>query len=136
MIGLARALKMIKDETLDGVLARHKRLAMATRQAVVAMGLELFAPTAPSAAVTPVKAPSGIDSEQIVKLLKSKYGIWVAGGQAELKGKVFRIAHLGYMTDTDILMTIGALEMVLIELGVKIKQGAGIVAAQSELMKK
>lgn len=136
MIGLAKALAMMKEETLEAVLTRHARLARATREAVVAMGLELFAPTAPSAAVTPVKAPEGIDGEQIVKLLKTKYGVWVAGGQGRLKGKVFRIAHLGYMADTDILMTISALEMALIELGVKIKQGAGIVAAQRELMKK
>ncbi|OIO79034.1 MAG: aminotransferase [Candidatus Omnitrophica bacterium CG_4_8_14_3_um_filter_43_15] len=136
IIGLAKALKMIKEETIEAVWSRHAKMAQATRAAVVAMGLELFAPTAPSAAVTPVKAPAGIDGEQIVKLLKSKYGIWVAGGQAQLKGKVFRIAHLGYMTATDILMTISALEMVLVELGVKIKQGAGIAAAQQELAKK
>jgi aspartate aminotransferase-like enzyme len=136
MIGLAKALKMIREETIEGVLARHQMLARATREAVVAMGLELFAPTAASNAVTPVKAPVGIDGEQIVKALKSKFGVWVAGGQAELKGKVFRIAHLGYMTDTDILMTIGALEMALVEMGVKIKQGAGITAAQKELAKK
>ena len=136
MIGLAKALKMIKEETIEAVLARHEKLAKATRAAVIAMGLELFAPTAPSNAVTPVKAPQGLDGEQIVKVLKSKYGVWVAGGQAELKGKVFRIAHLGYITDTDILMTIAVLEMALVELGVKIKQGAGIAAAQQELMKK
>ena len=136
MIGLAKALKMIKEETVEAVLARHAKLARATREAVVAMGLELFAPTAPSNAVTPVKAPQGLDGEQIVKVLKSKYGVWVAGGQAELKGKVFRIAHLGYMADTDILMTISALEMALIELGVKIKQGAGVMAAQKVLMEK
>lgn len=136
MIGLAKALKMMKEETIEGVIARHEKLAKATRAAIVAMGLELFAPTAPSAAVTPVKAPAGIDGEQIVKALKSKYGIWVAGGQAELKGKVFRIAHLGYMADTDVLMTISALEMALVELGVKINQGAGILAAQKELAKK
>jgi len=136
MIGLAKALKMMREETIEAVLARHQKLARATRAAIVAMGLELFAPTAPSAAVTPVKAPAGIDGEQIVKVLKSKYGIWVAGGQAELKGKVFRIAHLGYMADTDVLMTISALEMVLVELGVKVNQGAGIAAAQKELMKK
>jgi aspartate aminotransferase-like enzyme len=136
MIGLAKALKMIKEETIEAVWARHEKLARATRAAVVAMGLELFAPSAPSAAVTPVKAPVGIDGEQIAKVMKSKYGVWVAGGQAELKGKVFRIAHLGYMTDTDVLMTIGVLEMALIELGVKIKQGAGVAAAEQELMKK
>lgn len=133
MIGLAKALKMIKEETIESVITRHEKLAKATRAAIVAMGLELFAPTAPSNAVTPVKAPAGIDGEQIVKTLKSKYGIWVAGGQAELKGKVFRIAHLGYMTDTDILMTIAALEMALVSMGVKIKQGAGIAAVQKEL---
>jgi len=136
MIGLVQALKMIKEETIEAVWARHEKLARATRAAVVAMGLELFAPSAPSAAVTPVKAPAGIDGEQIAKVMKSKYGVWVAGGQAELKGKVFRIAHLGYMTDTDVLMTISVLEMVLVELGVKIKQGAGVSAAEQELMKK
>jgi len=136
MIGLTKALKMMKEETIEGVIARHEKLARATRAAVTAMGLELFAPTAPSAAVTPVKAPVGIDGEQIVKTLKSKYGIWVAGGQAELKGKAFRIAHLGYMVDTDVLMTISALEMALVELGVNVNQGAGIAAAQKELMKK
>ncbi len=136
VIGLAKALKMIRDETIEGVLLRHQRLARATRAGVTAMGLELFAPEAPSEAVTPVKAPQGIDAEQIVKLLKQKFGIWVAGGQEQLKGKVFRVAHLGYMTDTDVLMTISALEMALVELGASVKQGAGIAAAQKELMKK
>jgi len=136
IIGLAKALKMIKDETLEAVLARHESLANATRAAVTAMGLKLFAPTSPSNAVTAVKAPQGIDGEQVVKILKSKFGVWVAGGQAELKGKVFRIAHLGYMTDTDILMTISTLEMALIELGVKIKPGSGVTAAQAALTKK
>ncbi|MFH1406989.1 MAG: alanine--glyoxylate aminotransferase family protein [Candidatus Omnitrophota bacterium] len=133
VIGLCETLKIIKQEGLENVWKRHERLANAMRQAVKALGLELFAKSASSNAVTAVKAPQGIDSENVVKLLRDKYGVWIAGGQAHMKGKVFRIAHMGYMTEPDILVAISALEMVLVEIGYKCEQGAGVKAAEEAL---
>ncbi len=134
MIGLAKALDRIKAEGLDDVLNRHKALALATRAAVVALGLELLAPNAPSDAVTAVKVPREIDGLQVVKILKNKYGVWFAGGQGDLKGKIFRIAHMGYMNKFDLMVAISALEMVLLELGYKFSPGVGLTAAVEALV--
>jgi aspartate aminotransferase-like enzyme len=130
MIGLNEALKVIKQETLEGILARHKKMAQATREAMKALGLELYAPTASSDAVTAVKVPAGLDGEKLVKTMRDKYGVGIAGGQSELKGKVFRIATMGYMTQFDTIAAISCLELVLSEMGYKFELGAGLKAAQ------
>ncbi len=134
MIGLNEALKIIKQETLENILAGHKKLAETTIAAVKAIGLELFAPTASSDAVTAVKVPSGIDGEKLVKTMRDKYGVGIAGGQSELKGKVFRIATMGYMTQFDTIVAISCLEMVLAEMGYKFELGSGLRAAQKVLL--
>lgn len=126
--GLCKAVDMLKEEGIDNVLARHAKLANATRAAVKALGLELFS-TSPSDAVTAVKVPQGIDGQNLVKTMRNKYGVTIAGGQSELKGKIFRIAHLGYMIEFDILTAISALEIVLKELGYKFTVGSGVSAA-------
>jgi len=126
LIGLRDVLNSIKAEGLENLFARHAKLANATREAVKALGLELFAPDAPSDALTAVKAPEGIDATSIVKLYREKYGITVAGGQAQLKGKIFRLAHLGYSDTFDVVIAISALEMILAELGHSFTKGAGI----------
>ena len=131
-IGLVRALckaiDIIKEEGIENVLERHARLAEGTRAAVKALGLELFSER-PSNAVTSAKVPKGVDGQLLVKTLRNKYGITIAGGQAHLKGKIIRIAHLGYMVEFDTLTAISGLEIVLKELGYKFEMGSGVGGA-------
>jgi aspartate aminotransferase-like enzyme len=94
------------------------------------LGLELFAPTAASDVVTAVKVPQGLDGEKLVKTMRDSYGVTIAGGQDELKGKVFRIAHMGYIEEFDIIAGISCLEKVLTQMGYKFKLGSGVGAAQ------
>ncbi|MDD5634378.1 MAG: alanine--glyoxylate aminotransferase family protein [Candidatus Omnitrophica bacterium] len=133
VIGLNGALDMMLQEGVDNIVARHARLAKATRAAVKALGLELFAVN-PSNAVTAVKVPQGVDGGAIVKKMRDEQSITIAGGQSELKGKIFRVAHLGYMDEYDIIASIAALEMVLSQLGYKVELGKG-VAKLEELLK-
>ncbi|MDR1088571.1 MAG: alanine--glyoxylate aminotransferase family protein [Coriobacteriales bacterium] len=135
MIGLDRSLKMMREEGLDGIIARHARLAEATRQGVEALGLELFAPVEGRGnAVTPVWVPDGIDGKELVRILKNRHGVTIAGGQDEYAGRIIRIGHLGYFGDFDITTTLVALEMTLSELGYDFEPGAGIRAAEAVLM--
>jgi len=97
-----------------------------------ALGLQLFA-KAPSAAMTTVLAPEGIDSEKLVKHLFQRYGIKLVGGQDAAKGKIFRIAHLGYFDEFDMLVVVGAVERGLKDLGAKVQLGKGLAAAQSAM---
>jgi aspartate aminotransferase-like enzyme len=87
--------------------------AAMTRAAAKALGLELFAPDSPAAAVTAIKAPAGISSDDVVKSLKSRFGAIIANGQGDMKGQLFRIAHLGYFDYLDTIALIGALEQVM-----------------------
>jgi aspartate aminotransferase-like enzyme len=109
-------------------------IAAMTRTALVAMGLKLFAPHAPSAAATAVLAPEGVDSAIFVKQLKARFGAIITNGQGEMQGKLFRIAHLGFFDYMDTIALVGALEQVIVhslpELGVKF--GAGLTAAQEQ----
>jgi aspartate aminotransferase-like enzyme len=130
IIALNEALKMIRQDGLEKVFARHKKMAEATRQAMQALGLALFAPTAASDVVTAVKVPQGIDGEKLVKTMRDTYGVTIAGGQAELKGKVFRIAHMGYIEEFDIIAGISCLEKVLDQMGYGFQMGKGVQAAE------
>lgn len=123
--GLDSVLDIMLKEGLDNVLARHARLANATREAVKAMGLEIFAER-PSNAVTSVKVPEGIDGAAIVKKMRDEQGVTIAGGQGALKGKIFRIAHLGYMDEYDTISALAGVEMVLSQLGYDIELGKGV----------
>lgn len=133
IIGLKEALSIIKEIGRENLFSRFATLARATREGMVAMGLELFAPTSPSDSVTAVKVPDGIDGLGITKVLRETYGITAAGGQSRLKGKIFRIAHMGYVDRFDIIMTLAALEMTLEELGFDIEPGRGVRAAEEIL---
>jgi aspartate aminotransferase-like enzyme len=124
----AKALEMIKAEGLQNNHRHIARQAAATRAGVQAMGLSLFS-EAPANAVTAVRPPEGT-ADTIVKELKSRYGITVAGGQGSMKGKLFRIGHIGYVDDLDTLGVLAATESVLIKLGVPGKPGAAAAAAQ------
>jgi len=130
IIALNESLKMIKQDGLENIFSRHKKMAEATRSAMKALGLQLFAPTAASDVVTAVKVPQGIDTEKLVKTMRDTYGVTIAGGQSELKGKVFRIAHMGYIEEFDIIVCISCLEKVLAQMGYKFNLGAGLKAAQ------
>jgi aspartate aminotransferase-like enzyme len=134
-VGLRESLRMIRSEGLEAVFHRHEKLAEATRRAVKALGLELYAPDSPSDAVTAVKIPGGIDGEKLKDLFFEKFGITVAEGQDRAKGKIIRIAHLGYYERLDMVMVISALEMLLKEKGHSFELGAGVKAAEEILMK-
>jgi len=135
VLGLAEALKLIREEGLDNVIIRHARLAEATRKGCEALGLELFAPAEGRGnAVTPVWVPEGICGKKLVKTMKNKYGVTIAGGQDDYLGRIIRIGHLGYFGDFDIIVTIAALEMALKELGFVFELGSGIKAAEAVLM--
>ena len=127
--GLDESLSMYREEGLENVFERHARMARAARAGMQALGLTLFSKS-PSAAMTTVIAPGGVDSEKLVKHLFKQYGIKLVGGQDAAKGKIFRIAHLGYFDDFDMLVVIGAIERGLHDLGAKIELGAGLAAAQ------
>ena len=132
-VGLVEALRMIKEEGLENCFARHAKLAKATRAAAEALGCTLFAPTAPSPTVTAINGPGGLDTGRLVKQLRDKYGVSITGGQDAVKGKIFRVAHLGYFGPFDILTSVTAIEMALSDLGVKITRGAGAAAAEAVL---
>lgn len=132
VVGLRETLKMIQDEGIQNVIRRHARLAAAIRAGVTALGLELFAER-PSPAVTAVKVPEGVEGGAIPKTLRTKHGVTIAGGQGSMKGKIFRLATLGYADQSDVIVALSALELTLSELGYPIKLGEGIRAAQEVL---
>jgi aspartate aminotransferase-like enzyme len=135
MVGLCESLKLMRAEGLENVFARHARLAEATRVGCEAIGLELFAPAEGRGnAVTPVWVPESIDGDALVNLMKNKHGVTVADGQDDYKGRIFRVGHLGYFSDFDIITTLAALEMSLAELGFEFVAGSGIQAAEKVLM--
>jgi aspartate aminotransferase-like enzyme len=130
MLGLREVLRMLEAEGLANVFRRHDRLARATRAGVEALGLEIFAKATPSPALTPVVPPAGIDSEKILATYSSSHNITIAGGQGEMKGKVFRLGHMGYVAEFDVIIALAALEQVLQELGHAVDFGASVSAAQ------
>ena len=127
--GLDESLAMFREEGLENVFARHERMARAARAGMQALGLTLYSKS-PSSAMTTVVAPDGVDSEKLVKHLFNRYGIKLVGGQDAAKGRIFRIAHLGYFDDFDMLVVIGAVERGLHDLGARVQLGAGLAAAQ------
>ena len=133
VIGLREVLAMLKAEGLANIFKRHDRLARATRAGVEALGLELFAKATPSPAITSVVSPKGIDSEKVLAAYAKSHNITIAGGQGEMKGKVFRLGHMGYVGDFDVVIALAALEQVLAELGYPVDWGAAVGAAQKVL---
>lgn len=130
--GLDVVLQRMRDTGLDSVFAHHDRLARATRAGAQAMNLELFAPQSPSAAVTAIKVPASIpEGKRIVSGLRDRFGITIAGGQDQFKGKIFRIGHLGFYDELDMLTVLSALEITLRSLGHRCEPGRGVGAAAS-----
>jgi len=130
VVGLREVLRMLEAEGLANVFKRHDRLARATRAGVEALGLELFAKATPSPALTAVAAPKGVDGETIVAAYAKSHNITIAGGQGEMKGKVFRLGHMGYAAEFDVIIALSALEQVLADLGQPVDFGASVRAAQ------
>lgn len=130
-LGLQTALRLLKEEGLDNVYARHRVLARAVKAAAQAIGLDLIGEDQDRAVcVTAIRCPDGIDGDTLTSLVRRRFGIVFAPGQDTWKGKVFRIGHLGYFEQADILQAVAALEMCLSELGFPVKDGAGVAAAQ------
>lgn len=132
VIGVDAALKLLVEEGIENVWARHKRLANAIRAGVSGAGLKLFSDF-PSYAVTPVWVPEGVEWKKFNKILKGKYGITIAGGQDDFKDKIFRISHLGYYDELDMITMIGALELTLKECGYSSDLGVGVKALLQSL---
>jgi aspartate aminotransferase-like enzyme len=130
-MGLAAAIKLLREEGLKGTFARHAILSKAVKAGVQALGLELFGEDLERAVcVTAVKAPEGIDADKLTALIRAKYGIIFAPGQDTLKGKIFRIGHIGYLERPDILQALAVLELALDELGYPVKRGDSVAAAE------
>ncbi|HXH86734.1 MAG TPA: alanine--glyoxylate aminotransferase family protein [Nitrospira sp.] len=136
IIGLQEVLKMLKAEGLDALFARQANLARAMREGMQAAGLAIFPKESPSDALTAISAPEGVDGQAVYKNLRVQYGITAAGGQDHLKGKIFRLSHMGYMDRFDVITAVAATEMVLKGLGHPIKLGSGVAKAQEILMAK
>lgn len=132
IVSLQEAITMIKEKGIENVWADCSLLAKASRAGMKALGLELFAEN-PCDVVTSAKVPEEIGAK-IVKILREKYGISIAGGQGELKGKIIRFAHMGYIGKADILVGFACLEMVLCELGYKLEKGKSVAAVQKILL--
>jgi aspartate aminotransferase-like enzyme len=130
VVGLREVLRLLEAEGWANVFKRHDRLARGTRAGAEALGLALFPKATPSPALTAVVPPKGIDSERIVKAYSKSHNITIAGGQGEMKGQLFRLGHMGYAAEFDVVAAISALEQVLAELGAPVDFGAGVRAVQ------
>jgi len=122
------AASLMTKEGRVNVFARHRKNADATRAAVQGLKLKLFAEV-PSNAVTAVTGPTGVDGGAVIKTMEKVYGVKIAGGQDRLKGKIFRLGHIGYYDEGDILRMVAAFESALADHGFKIETGAGVRAA-------
>jgi len=133
-LSLEESLKMIFDEGLENVYSRHARLAEATRAGVKAMGLKFFS-NRPSNIETVFSVPNGVDGNELVKNVRENYGVRVSGGQEPYKGRIVRIAHMGYATGHDVILALSAVEMALSDMGFDLELGAGVSAAEEVLRK-
>ena len=130
VLALAEVLRYVRDLGRQRLIANAHLLAEATRAAVRALGLKLFATDSPSDAITAVCAPEGLDSGAILQQMQSRFGLALANGQGNLKGRILRIAHLGYFDLSETLGLLASLEIALQTLEVPVTLGAGVRAAQ------
>jgi aspartate aminotransferase-like enzyme len=129
-VGMLEVIKQIDEVGMENIWANTALNSKAFKAAVKAWGLELFSRENSSTGLSAVSVPQGVDGQDVVKWLKDKYSIFIAGGQAQAKGKIFRVAHMGYINMFDTLQAIGAIEMALQGLGYSFEMGAGAAAAQ------
>jgi aspartate aminotransferase-like enzyme len=132
--GLHEVLRLLQEEGLEHVFARHAHLATATRAAVQALGLPLLAPEAPSPAATGVWLPATVNGSQLLTYMRDRMGVDIAGGQDHLKGKIIRISHIGYAGPFDVITAISTLEMALTRFGHPVELGRGVRAAEEILL--
>jgi len=130
LLSLHAALDYIKSIGMDKMIENAQLLAKATRAAVTEIGLRLFAPDNPGSAVTAVLAPEGMDSGVIVKGFRDRFGSIIANGQGTMKGRIFRVAHLGYFDFPDLFAMVAELELILAAEGIPVKFGSGVAAVQ------
>ncbi len=130
ILALGAALVYIKQIGMPKLVENAQLLARATREAAAALGLELFSPGSPGSSVTAIKAPTGLDSGVIVKEFKSRFGAIIANGQGSMKGKIFRIAHLGYFDFSDLFAVVAGLELILAANGYPVEFGKGVAAVE------
>ncbi len=124
--GLRVVLQNMKAEGLENIFKRHAKMATAVREAAKAIGLKLYAPEAPSDAISAIWGPEGMDAGQIVKILRNDFNMTIAGGQDAAKGKIFRIGHLGYYDAMDMITVWSGIEMALSKMGYKFEKGKGV----------
>jgi len=131
LFGLQVALRRILDEGLEASFARHARLGAATRAGVQALGLRLFAREGYySNSLTAVWGPEGVPAKDLRARMRQGHGVVMAGGQGAIKDRIFRLGHLGYVDENDVIAALGALELSLRDLGVAVTPGAAVTAAQ------
>ncbi|MEX5219313.1 MAG: alanine--glyoxylate aminotransferase family protein [Nitrospiraceae bacterium] len=136
ILGLKEVLTILKGEGLEAIFSRHASLARAMREGIQAAGLSLFPKERPSDALTAIAAPDGVDGQAVYKNLRTQYGMTAAGGQDHLKGKIFRVSHMGYVDSFDVITALAAVEMVVKGLGFPVKLGSGVAKAQEIFMGK
>jgi alanine-glyoxylate transaminase / serine-glyoxylate transaminase / serine-pyruvate transaminase len=136
LYGLREALRMLTEEGLPNVFARHRRLAEAVRRAVVAANLSILCkdPALHSQSLTAVVVPEGTDAEAVVRTAAQRLNLALGAGLGRLKGKVFRIGHLGSLNELEVIATIGGVEMACALAGIRVPVGAGVAACQRFLM--
>jgi serine---pyruvate transaminase len=128
--GLDVALGLVLEDGLEAAFERHVRLGRATRAGIKAMGLELFSPDDDTAAVvTAIRSPEGVDGDALLRHLRDRHGVTLAPGQGDLKGRIFRIGHIGWFDVFDIASALAAVELSLTELGADIERGVAVPAA-------
>jgi aspartate aminotransferase-like enzyme len=126
---LRKALQMLKEEGMENIWERHRILGDATREGVKALGLELFSKK-PGNVLTAVKVPENVDGKKLVSMMRDDFGVTIAGGQADMKGKIFRVSHLGYLSKFDVIIALSAIEMILKNLGYDVEYGKAVKAAE------
>ena len=130
VLGLDAAVSLLLSEGLEAVFDRHVRLGRACRAGTKAMGLELFSPDEDrSAVVTAIRMPPGVDGQEVVRFLRERAGVTIAGGQGQLKGKIVRVGHMGYMDVFDVTTALAGLEVALAEAGAEVERGVAVTAA-------
>ncbi len=132
VLGLAHVLRKLKAEGLENLFVRHTRMANAVREGMKGLGLKLYAKS-PVNSLTAVCIPEGVDGGKMTKMVQKKCNMTIVGGQDAAKGKIFRLAHLGYFDDLDMVTGVAAIEWALAELGYKFELGQGVAATMRAL---
>ncbi len=136
VVGLHAALAYIREVGRENLIENAATLAKATREAAKALGLSLFATASPANALTAIRAPEGMDSGAVVKEMRNSFGAIIANGQGTMKGKIFRLAHLGYYDALELFAGLAGIEVALKKLGHPCELGSGVRAAQEVYMER